>query len=102
MSAATIVAGAAGVLQLGGVLDYRSGPALRDEVQRLIFATSGAVVVLDCSTIEHSSSVGLSLLLAFTRDAQKAGKRLELSNVPEEMREIAKVSNLDMLFGTSA
>jgi phospholipid transport system transporter-binding protein len=51
--------------------------------------------VLDCTAVVKSSSVGLSLLLGFMRDAQAAGKTWELRNIPEDMREIAGVYDLD-------
>ena len=44
--------------------------------------------------MEHSSSVGLSLLLSYTRDARKAGKTLQISGLPKDMQEIAKVGEL--------
>ena len=49
---------------------------------------------LDCSAVEKSSSVGLALLLAFVRDARKAGRELSISALPADMREIAQVSGL--------
>ena len=44
--------------------------------------------------MEKSSSVGLSLVLAFMRDAQAAGKSLVVCQVPADMREIAQVCEL--------
>ncbi|UVE18570.1 STAS domain-containing protein [Pseudomonas sp. LS44] len=95
MSEASIRQAEAGVLRLEGVLDYRSGPQLREEGGRLIRAAEGAELLLDCSAVEHSSSVGLSLLLAFMRDAAALGKRLVFRGLPQDMRKIAKVSGLD-------
>lgn len=83
-----------GVLQLVGVLDYRSGAQLHAEGQKLIRASSAATVVVDCAAVEHSSSVGLSLLLAYMRAAQAAGKSLSVRGLPVEMRQIAEVSGL--------
>lgn len=84
----------AGVLQLSGVLDYRSGPQLRAQGRSLIAATQAPRLVLDCSAVEKSSSVGLSLLLSFLRDADQAKKPLEIRSLPKDMRDIAKVSDL--------
>ncbi|MFJ4429582.1 lipid asymmetry maintenance protein MlaB [Pseudomonas sp. NPDC089395] len=84
-----------GVLRLAGVLDYRSGPVLRKQGKALIAAARETQLVLDCSSVEKSSSVGLSLLLAFMRDAQAAGKACEVRGMPEDMREIAEVYDLD-------
>ncbi|MHC6227174.1 STAS domain-containing protein [Pseudomonas sp. X10] len=84
-----------GVLRLAGVLDYRSGPALRKDGKALIAACREPRLVLDCTAVEKSSSVGLSLLLAFMRDAQAAGKACELRGMPQDMQEIAEVYDLD-------
>jgi len=51
-------------------------------------------LTLDCSAVERSSSVGLSLLLAFMRDAKAAGIDLRVSALPGDMYKIAKVSGL--------
>lgn len=83
-----------GVLELAGVLDYRSGAALRAEGEKLIRATPTATVVVDCSHVEHSSSVGLSLLLAYMRIALQAGKKLSVRGLPVDMKKIAEVSGL--------
>ena len=86
-----------GDLLLSGVLDYRTGPGLREQGQALIKSSKAAALVIDCSAVEKSSSVGLSLLLCFMRDAQAAGKALSIRGMPEDMREIAQVSELTEL-----
>ncbi|MEO4045764.1 STAS domain-containing protein [Pseudomonas sp. CAU 1711] len=101
MNDGAIRLGESGELLLSGVLDYRSGPRLREAGRKLI-AANGASLVLDCSAVEKSSSVGLSLLLAFARDAKAAGKHLEVRGLPQDMREIAKVSGLQELFGAQS
>ena len=89
--------GDAGVLQLSGVLDYRTGPALRKQGQALIKASPAPALVIDCSAVAKSSSVGLSLLLAFMRDAGVAGKPVSIRAMPQDMREIADVCGLTEL-----
>lgn len=95
MSDAAVSMAEPGVLALAGVLDYRSGPAVRKQGKALIAASREAHLVLDCTAVVKSSSVGLSLLLAFMRDAQAAGKAWELRGMPSDMREIAEVYDLD-------
>ena len=95
MSEAGVTMTEPGVLRLAGVLDYRSGPALRKQGKALIAASREQRLVLDCSAVSKSSSVGLSLLLAFMRDAQAAGKAWEVRGMPADMREIAEVYDLD-------
>ncbi|WP_414154840.1 lipid asymmetry maintenance protein MlaB [Pseudomonas sp. BNK-43-a] len=95
MSEADMTMTEPGVLRLAGVLDYRSGPALRKQGKALIAASREQRLVLDCSAVSKSSSVGLSLLLAFMRDAQAAGKAWEVRGMPADMSEIAEVYDLD-------
>ena len=82
-------------LSLAGVLDYRCGAALRKQGQALIQSSQAAALVIDCTGVEKSSSVGLSLLLGFMRDAQAAGKRCQVQGLPDDMRDIAQVYDLD-------
>jgi phospholipid transport system transporter-binding protein len=98
MSDACITAAGGGELKLFGVLDYRTGPALREQGAGLIKASDASTLVLDCSAVEKSSSVGLALLLGFMRDAQAAGKSISIRALPEDMKEIAQVSGLTELF----
>ncbi|OZY51262.1 STAS domain-containing protein [Pseudomonas lundensis] len=84
-------------LRLSGVLDYQTGPRLRKEGQVLIKKALAKSLVVDCSAVTKSSSVGLSLLLCFIRDAQALNKPLSIRAMPEDMREIAQVSGLTEL-----
>ncbi|MCQ4295695.1 STAS domain-containing protein [Pseudomonas stutzeri] len=93
MSEARIERAGEGQLRLFGVLDYQSGPAVR-EAGRALIASSGTPVTLDCSAVERSSSVGLSLLLGFMRDAKAAGVDLRINALPDDMEKIARVSGL--------
>ncbi|MBM7061579.1 anti-sigma factor antagonist [Pseudomonas sp. UL073] len=102
MSEASIRAASDAQLQLAGVLDYSTGPALRVEGGRLIRAAQASELVLDCAAVEHSSSVGLSLLLAFMRDARQAGKSLSIRALPDDMQKIAQVSGLTELLPLQA
>ncbi|MBX9913895.1 MAG: STAS domain-containing protein [Pseudomonadaceae bacterium] len=98
MSQASIRQGAAGELLLVGVLDYRTAPALREAGRQLIAKHPASALKLSCAQVEKSSSVGLSLLLAFMRDAKAANKRLAVFDLPADMREIAQVSGLLEIF----
>lgn len=97
MSIAEIAEVSPGALRLSGVLDFRSGPQLRVAGKQLIGENQSKELLLDCSAVEKSSSVGVALLLAFMRDAAAAGKTLSMSGLPSDMRQIAQVSGLDEL-----
>lgn len=94
MNRASIAEQSAGVFQLAGVLDYLSGPALREQGGQLIAKSEASACVIDCSAVKKSSSVGIALLLALMRDATVAGKQLTISNLPEDMHGIARVCEL--------
>jgi len=98
MSDACITAVAGGELKLFGVIDYRTGPTLREQGAALIKGSDAPALIIDCSGVSKSSSVGLALLLAFMRDAQASGKSVSVRALPEDMREIAQVSGLTELF----
>lgn len=102
MSTTDIVEVSAGTLNLSGVIDFRSGPQLRVSGQKLIRNSQAAALLLDCSAVEKSSSVGVALLLAFMRDAAAAGKSLTLCGLPSDMRQIAQVSGLEDLLPVQA
>lgn len=85
-------------LRLAGVLDYRSGAALRKQGQALIQSSQAGALVIDCTAVEKSSSVGLSLLLGFMRDAQSAGKTVRVQALPHDMRQIAQVTGMSEFF----
>jgi len=97
MTESAVRIGDAGELFLSGVLDYRTGPDLRKQGQARINARMAPELVLECSAVTKSSSVGLSLLLCFMRDALGAGKAVSIRAMPEDMREIAQVSELTEL-----
>ncbi|MGZ7455578.1 STAS domain-containing protein [Pseudomonas sp. Ma2-10] len=97
MSVSAVRMSESGELTLSGMLDYRTGPGLRKQGQALIKSSKAEALVVDCSAVLKSSSVGLSLLLCFMRDAEAAGKALSIRGMPEDMREIAQVSELTEL-----
>ena len=99
---ASIRAEADGQLLLTGVLDFRTGPALREQGRTLIRASQAATLCLDLTAVEKSSSVGLALLLAYLRDAEAAGKTLRVRALPADMRQIAEVCELLELLPVSA
>ena len=97
MSVSAIRMSESGELMLSGMLDYRTGPGLRKQGQALIRASKAPALVVDCSAVLKSSSVGLSLLLCFMRDADAAKKPVSIRALPDDMREIAEVSGLTEL-----
>jgi phospholipid transport system transporter-binding protein len=94
VSSAALVEREGGLLILSGVLDHRAAPTVREQGGRLIRGLKQSDCVIDCAAVEKSTSVGLSLWLAWMRDASAQGKTIVIRGLPQDMREIASVSGL--------
>ncbi len=53
-----------------------------------------ATVTLDLSGVTRSDSAGLALLIEWLRVARRRNVRLRLADLPAQMREIARISDL--------
>ena len=96
MSAAVTFTDESG-LYLNGVLDHQTGARLRKEGQTLIKNAPAKALVVNCAAVTRSSSVGLSLLLCYIRDAEALNRSLSIRALPEDLRKIAEVSGLTEL-----
>jgi len=54
----------------------------------------GSTVTVDLSGVTRSDSVGLALLIEWLRLARQRDVTLKLAGLPEQMREIARISDL--------
>ena len=54
----------------------------------------GSTVTVDLSGVTRSDSVGLALLIEWLRLARQREVTLQLAGLPEQMREIARISDL--------
>lgn len=83
--------------QLSGRLDRLTGKELLQQGRRLI-AKSGSHWQVDLSEVNHSSSVGIALLLDWLRYGQRKDVTLELLNVPQKMHDVIEFSGLAEVF----
>jgi phospholipid transport system transporter-binding protein len=84
-----------GRMQLDGVLNLDSVPALLSEVDALSYDTPSLTV--DLRTVEHADSAGVALLVAWMRSARRAERDIRFLNMPAQMLNIARVSGLDAI-----
>lgn len=79
-----------GQLQLGAVTD------LLDRSRDLLFGdASTSPWVLDLSGLERADSAALALLLEWMEMAEAKGGSLELRGLPDALRRIARLSNVE-------
>jgi phospholipid transport system transporter-binding protein len=61
-------------------------------------AFDGTDLVVDLSGVENVDSAAISMMLEWMRDAARDGRRVRFSNLPENLRTLAKVYGvLDLL-----
>ncbi len=83
--------------QLSGRLDRLVGKELLEQGRGLI-AKSGSQWQVDLIEVNHSSSVGVALLLDWLRYGQSNNVSLEFVNVPSKMRDVIEFSGLAEVF----
>ena len=89
--------GADGALRLllSGRVDFDNTPALLEESMSML-GGSGTVTV-DLSGVTSVNSAGLALLLEWKHLLGKEGRELVLVNVPQTLRNIARVNELETI-----
>jgi len=86
-----------GVLRVEGPLVQGSVVGVREQAEPLIeqkLAAAGTLV-LDLSEVTRVDSSALSLVLHWMRRARANGAALELRNLPEQMRALARTSRME-------
>ncbi|MCG8670685.1 MAG: STAS domain-containing protein [Pseudomonadales bacterium] len=88
------------VAAVSGVIDVTNAVALK-RAGESILSEMDSPLVIDLSGIEHSGSVGVSVLLAWMRLASAQGKEIQFLDMPDKMFDVARVSGLDEVFPLS-
>lgn len=103
MSGARLEKGALeGQFRAVGELSFETVPALLQQSQPLF--ASCPQLQIDLSGVSRADSAGLALLIEWVRRARALDQEVSLLNMPEQMRDIVRVSGLDNVlpFGSSA
>lgn len=98
--AATLRSAGDGRFALIGALTLATVAALRSEGRR-VFAASAGDIVVDLGGVERTDSGGLALLVDWLAWAQAAGRKLKFSALPEALRALARVSDVEDLLAGS-
>ena len=86
------------VVQAHGIIDFGTGPELRQMLQGLRAAGVGRVV-LDMTEVRLMDSSGLSVLVAMSKAFGQDGGRLCLAAVPPLVRSVLSVTSVDRIIG---
>lgn len=89
-----------GQIHINGVLDYDSVPEIWAKYRPQMAGLP--VWEIDLSGIERTNSAGLALLITWLREARLQEKPVRLLNIPEQMLQIARVSDLEEVLSTES
>jgi phospholipid transport system transporter-binding protein len=81
---------------ISGELNMQTVPNLLQQVEPILARSQGEVC-LDLQGVSRSDSAGLALLVEWLRFARERDRKLSFRNLPEQLRDIARVSGLEEL-----
>lgn len=84
-------------LGISGVLSFDTAAAALAAIGAAMVA--GPVTRLDLARVERSDSAGLACVLAAQAQARQLGRTLVVENMPEGMRALAQVCEVEALVG---
>lgn len=87
--------GAPGTLKVGGVLSFDTAAAALQAIHASM--DGGDIAELDLSGVRHCDSAGLACVLAVSAEAHRRGTALRVTNMPQGMRALAQVCEVDHL-----
>jgi len=90
MSTATLTAAADNSWALGGTLDFTSVPDVWPAVERLV--DRGGQLTLSLAGVDRANSAGLVLLVEAHDRARRSDCALHLTDVPDELLALARMS----------
>jgi anti-sigma B factor antagonist len=89
-------------LELRGELDHDTMDEFLDEVRALLPGLrADERIVVDCERLEFCDSSGLAALLMARREALARGSAIELSEQPEFVRNLLRMTGVDYLFAVA-
>ena len=89
-----------GVAALMGELTFATVPEMLEREAELLDKVEDELKV-DLAQVSRGDSAGLALLVAWVRCAKQKNKSVRFLNVPSQLREMAKVSDLEEVLSLS-
>jgi phospholipid transport system transporter-binding protein len=83
-----------GRFQLSGVLGF---PTATQVLERSKALFEQRAIEVDLQGVTHADSAGLAVLLEWLHWARREGRRMTFINVPEEIRAVARITEVEEL-----
>lgn len=88
-----------GKIELKGELSYENVMTLSHDASAMFSSKSD--LCIDLAGITHTDSAGIALLVEWLSEARHHNQDINFVNVPEQVMEVAKISNLDRVLPMS-
>jgi phospholipid transport system transporter-binding protein len=88
---------APGIFAARGALTFATARRARELGLAALRAAGSREVEIDCSAIASSDSAGLTVLLDWLASAKRSGKSLHFVNLPEQLKALGRISDLEEL-----
>jgi len=85
------------VMYFDGRLDTAASPSVEKDMQPLL-ESDGKDIVLDCTKLEYISSSGLRLFLSVLKNAKAKGRRVFITGVSTDIRNVFAMTGFINLF----
>ena len=97
VSSVMIIESAPGHYGVRGALTFATARQACDAGVRALAASREASIEVDCAEVRASDSAGLAVLIEWLAWARRSDRKLRFANVPEALRAIARICELDGL-----
>ncbi|MDR9436563.1 MAG: STAS domain-containing protein [Thiohalophilus sp.] len=85
---------------ISGELNMQTVPGLLQQVEPILGRSQGEVC-FDLQAVTRSDSAGLALLVEWMQFARQQDRKLTFRNLPDQLRDIARISGLEDLLPLS-
>lgn len=82
---------------VSGRLGFETVPEVWRKSRALL--DDGAAAIIDLGTVTQVDSAALALVIEWLRWGRERGKQLQLVNLPEPLRALARISEVENLLG---
>jgi len=97
-----IAQSAPGKFMLSGAMNFATAARLLVVGQKSFAAGAPAAIELDCSGVSVADSAGLAVLVDWLASARAQGRHMVLRGVPESLRALARISELEELLDSGS
>ena len=97
MTGSTLVAREEGVYAFHGGLTFATAGLLLEDMERMLEQAKMKSLVFDLAEVKTSDSAGLALLLEGVQIAARYGRVINYRNLPEDLLNLARISNAEEL-----